>query len=111
MIRGSSAPINRRVGRAVFAPSALLPWLIVLPAPAGANHTNQQASTPEGDVCGFITDRDVLLNEFGLVVGDFNDDRLNRALTMAGREVLASTPVRGRARACGIVAFVQSSYA
>ena len=90
MIRSTSTPTNRRVWRAVCVLSAFLAMLAGLPAPAGANHTDPQASTPEGVVCGFVTDLDVLLDEFGLVVGEFDDNRLNRALTKAGREVLAA---------------------
>jgi hypothetical protein len=90
MIRGTSTPSNRRIWRAVCMLSAFLAMLVALPAPAGANHTDPQATAPEGVVCGFIADLDVLLDEFGLVVGGFDDDRLNRALTKAGQEVLAA---------------------
>ena len=90
MIRGISARDNRRAVRAVCALSMFLTMFVALPTPAGANHTDPQASTPEGVVCGFIADLDVLLDEFGLIVGGFDDDRLNRALAKAGEEVRAT---------------------
>ena len=63
---------------------------LLLPSAALAGHTDPLPVDLEGVVCGLVVDLDELLGGFDQQVGDFGDDRLNRALDKARAHVVGA---------------------
>lgn len=63
---------------------------LLFPPAVLAGHTDPLPSDLESVICELVVDLDVLLGEFDLQVGEFGDDRLNRALDKARTYVAAA---------------------
>lgn len=76
--------VNRRaIMRAAAIVGLAVAASILAPSVVFAGHSDPLPADLEGLVCGLVVDLDELLVEFDQQVGNFDDDRLNRALDKA----------------------------